>query len=71
MGLADVIAANAPLAVQASKRLALGIVDGDRPAEAGVWDRNGEEMARLLASADAAEGMRAFAEKRPPQWTAR
>jgi crotonobetainyl-CoA hydratase len=70
LALAEVVAANAPLAVQASKRLALGIVDGDRPAEADSWDRSGQEMARLLASADAAEGMRAFAEKRPPRWTA-
>lgn len=68
--LAEVIASNAPLAVQASKRLALGIVDGDRPAESAAWDRSGAEMARLLASADAAEGIRAFAEKRPPRWTA-
>lgn len=71
IALAEVIAANAPLAVQASKRLALGMVHGDRPGEAGAWDRTGGEMARLLASADAAEGMAAFAEKRPPQWTAR
>lgn len=70
MKLAESVAANAPLAVQASKRLALGIVDGDRPAEAEQWQRNAEEMARLLASNDAAEGMRAFAEKRLPQWTA-
>ncbi len=71
MELAAVIAANAPLAVQASKRLALGIVDGDRPAEVGHWERSGEEMNRLFASADATEGMKAFAERRPPQWTAR
>jgi len=71
MRLAEVVASNAPLAVQASKRLALGIVDGDRPAETATWDRSGEEMGRLFASADAAEGMKAFAEKRPPRWTAR
>ncbi|MDT0276391.1 crotonase/enoyl-CoA hydratase family protein [Blastococcus goldschmidtiae] len=70
MRLAEVVAANAPLAVQASKRLALGIVDGDRPAESATWDRSAEEMSRLFASADAAEGMKAFAEKRPPRWTA-
>lgn len=70
LALAEVVAANAPLAVQASKRLALGIVDGGRPAEADTWDRSGEEMSRLFASADAAEGMKAFAEKRPPRWTA-
>ena len=70
MGLAEVVAANAPLAVQASKRLAAGIVDGDRPGETAAWDRSGEEMARLFASADAAEGMKAFAEKRPPRWRA-
>jgi crotonobetainyl-CoA hydratase len=71
MRLAEVIASNAPLAVQASKRLALGLVDSDRPGETAAWDRSGEEMGRLFASADAVEGMKAFAQKRPPQWTAR
>ncbi|WP_181780395.1 enoyl-CoA hydratase-related protein [Pseudonocardia pini] len=69
--LAGVIAANAPLAVQASKRIALGIRDGRIPAEVEAWQLTADEIARNRRSADAAEGPRAFAEKRPPVWTGR
>lgn len=64
--LAETVAANAPLAVQASKRIALGIRDGKMPAEADAWTVTGAEIRRNSASQDAAEGPRAFAEKRPP-----
>lgn len=40
MGLAGVVAANAPLSVQASKRIALGLHrtgDGDLPREREAW----------------------------------
>ncbi|MFK4788991.1 crotonase/enoyl-CoA hydratase family protein [Microbacterium sp. ZW T5_56] len=66
--LADEILQNAPLAVQVSKRIAKGITDGAVPAEAGDWERTGREGAVLMASADAREGMLAFAEKRAPKW---
>jgi crotonobetainyl-CoA hydratase len=69
--LAGRIADNAPLAVQASKRIANGIRDGRVPAEAGLWELAQSEGADLMRSADAAEGPRAFAEKRPPRWQAR
>lgn len=68
--LADEIAANAPLAVQASKRLAQGIVDGDVPAEAAQWEANTKEIVAVFTSKDAMEGPRAFAEKRAPVWRA-
>ncbi len=66
--LAGQIAANAPLAVQAAKELALRSRDVDRNTGLRV------EMAlnRLLQfSEDAKEGPAAFAEKRPAQFTGR
>jgi crotonobetainyl-CoA hydratase len=69
--LADRICANAPLAVQASKRLALGIVDGSLPHEAAAWARNQAEVERVAGSADAMEGITAFVERRSPVWRGR
>jgi crotonobetainyl-CoA hydratase len=69
--LAARICANAPLAVQASKRIAVGIVDGSVPAEAADWDLSRNETAGVMASRDAVEGPRAFSEKRAPLWEAR
>ena len=69
--MAEVIAANAPLAVQSSKRIALGISDGARPSEEGRWRISDAEMIAVMTSEDAAEGPRAFAERRAPVWRAR
>ncbi len=66
--LAAQIAKNAPLAVQASKRLAYRIVDGEPEDEARMWAENDKEIGVLFGSADAQEGPRAFAEKREPVW---
>ena len=71
LGLAERIMANAPVSVQASKRIARGIADGAVPAEQADWDRTGAEGKIVMASADAREGMRAFADKRAPQWQGR
>lgn len=68
IALAEKICANAPLAVQASKRIARGITDEHVVAEDADWERTGVEGAALMRSQDAREGMRAFAEKRAPQW---
>ncbi len=65
LDLAEVVAANAPLSVQASKRVALRST-GDE-----AWQANDEEMLRLMGSEDAREGPLAFAEKRDPVWKAR
>jgi crotonobetainyl-CoA hydratase len=71
LALAHRIAANAPLAVRASKRVARGIRDGAVPAEADGWAANDHEILALMSSEDALEGPTAFAEKRPPQWKGR
>lgn len=69
MRLAETIAANAPLAVQATKRIAYR-VSGERPPdEVFAWHVNDVESTRLRRTRDAQEGPRAFAEKRQPVWT--
>jgi crotonobetainyl-CoA hydratase len=71
LALAEKIAANAPLSVQASKRVALSIIDGKRPDEEPLWALTRAESGRVMHSEDAREGPRAFAEKRAPQWKGR
>ncbi|MGV8881608.1 MAG: crotonase/enoyl-CoA hydratase family protein [Rhodoglobus sp.] len=65
--LAAVIAANAPLAVQASKRL----VHATRNMNGWgheAWGLSEAEGAIIFSSRDALEGTSAFAEKRAPVW---
>jgi enoyl-CoA hydratase len=62
--LAAVIAANGPLAVDATKRI---LVEDDEAA----WQRQASIVAPVFGSEDAREGARAFAEKRPPVWRGR
>lgn len=66
--LAEEVAANAPLAVQASLSLARRAADLD---EAGLFDAMRSEARAVVASADAKEGPRAFIEKRAPVWQGR
>ncbi|WP_319447718.1 MULTISPECIES: enoyl-CoA hydratase-related protein [unclassified Mycobacterium] len=68
--LAERITVNAPLSVQASKRVALGATDGVIEAEDAGWARTSHEYALLKQSSDAKEGPAAFAAKREPVWTA-
>ncbi len=78
LDLALVIAANAPLAVQASKRVASGSYGGtqgglprDLPYERAAWQANDEEIVALMSTEDAIEGPTAFTEKREPVWKAK
>jgi crotonobetainyl-CoA hydratase len=68
--IAQRISDNAPLAVQASKRLATSLFNGIVPAETEAWLRNDHEIALVKASRDFTEGTTAFVEKRPPVWRA-
>ncbi|MEV0692559.1 crotonase/enoyl-CoA hydratase family protein [Streptomyces sp. NPDC050388] len=64
--MARVIAGNAPMAVRAAKHLVTSAQDW---SAAEMFDRQREDVDRVRSSADAAEGARAFVEKRPPVWT--
>lgn len=71
LALADRITVNAPLSVQASKRIAYGADDGVIAGEEPKWARTAREFTGLLKSEDSREGPIAFAEKRQPVWRAR
>ncbi len=65
LGIAGVIAANAPMAVRAAKAVATrstGWLDGE------AFDLQRRFTDPVKESADAAEGARAFVEKRTPVW---
>ena len=66
--LAARIIANAPLSVAASKRV---IVEQRDWTNAEMFERQLAITAPVLASEDAREGARAFAEKRPANWMGR
>jgi len=66
LSLAERVARNAPLAVAASKQL-IRATQGSTEEE--LWALQRPLQERVFASDDAREGPRAFAEKRPPEWS--
>jgi enoyl-CoA hydratase/carnithine racemase len=68
IALADRVAANGPLAVQVTKRLARAAAT---EAPDTVWKLHEELQPSVFGSEDAKEGALAFIEKRDPQWKGR
>lgn len=66
LDLADEVAANAPLALAASKQVLVQSVDWPL---AEKFERQEAFVDPVRQSADAKEGARAFVEKRSPEWT--
>lgn len=65
LALAEVIGANAPLALAASKAV---VRDGFGRTTDVFWDWQRDHFRTVIHSADAREGAAAFAEKRRPRW---
>lgn len=68
LGLARDIAACGPLAVRASKQIVWHSTDW---TEESAWAQQMAIAGPVLTSEDTQEGLRAFAEKRAPQWKGR
>ena len=65
LALAAAITANAPLSTAMTKRI---IRESASWPEARIWELQRPLVEAVLASGDAKEGARAFAEKRQPDW---
>ena len=68
LALAREIAANAPLAQQGNKRVIRAVLDGAATLAPEVERELLALRHACFSSADFREGVRAFAEKRPPEW---
>lgn len=67
--LAETLCANGPNAVAAAKRLIADIAG--RPLDDALVEDTAKRIAAIRATDEAAEGMAAFLEKRPPRWPGR
>ncbi len=65
LALANLVAANAPVAVRWSKRI---MRSAQFLTEEEGWKLTAEAAGEVFSSPDALEGAVAFAEKRPPRW---
>jgi enoyl-CoA hydratase/carnithine racemase len=68
LGLAAAIAAGAPLAVQAARAL---VTEATSAPDDEAWRRSHAAHTAMMATEDVREGVRAFLEKRPPEWRGR
>jgi enoyl-CoA hydratase/carnithine racemase len=68
VALAELVAANGPLAVRVTKELMKLALDTSREE---AFRRQDEVQASVFGSEDAQEGARAFIEKRAPEWRGR
>jgi enoyl-CoA hydratase/carnithine racemase len=71
VALAREIAANAPLAQQGNKRVIRAVLDGQATLAPEVERELLALRHACFSSEDFREGVRAFAEKRPPEWKGR
>jgi enoyl-CoA hydratase/carnithine racemase len=69
--LAAELAGNAPLSQTGNKRVIAALLDAEGELEPGVEEELIELRRASFASQDMREGMRAFAERRPPRWSGR
>jgi enoyl-CoA hydratase len=68
LALAAKICENAPLAVWASRKVVLAAAYGDDDT---LTNLTNQEFGKVLGSEDTKEGLTAFIEKRPPNWSGR
>lgn len=66
--LAERVCVAAPLAVRESRKVVLAAATED---DVALWELSAQAFDRVLASNDTREGLIAFMEKRPPNWSGR
>jgi enoyl-CoA hydratase/carnithine racemase len=71
LDIAAELAGNAPLSQRGNKRVIAALLDARGKLEADIEAELIELRRASFASADMREGMKAFAEKRPPRWEGR